>query len=226
MRALLKAGVRLHQIESAQPIQFWVTEFGWDTNPPRPHGAPLNLAARWTAESLHQMWLSGVSLVTWFLLQDYPSPSPYQSGFYFPSSSLADAQPKPSLTAFRFPFVAYLGEQKNTVSVWGRDATSDQETATIQLRHGKSGRWRSVALVSSNTSGIFQAMLKLKAKKKDWLRAVDAGLRKVPRVLAYASQGSAYRALGQLSPLGRKASEKIGAEPSDRLYRVRRCGPP
>ncbi len=175
MRALLKAGVRLHQIASAQPIQFWVTEFGWDTNPPRPHGAPLNLAARWTAESLHQMWLSGVSLVTWFLLQDYPSPSPYQSGFYFPSSSLADAQPKPSLTAFRFPFVAYLGKQKNTVSVWGRDATSDQETATIQLRHGKSGRWRSVALVSSNTSGIFQATLKLKAKKKDWLRAVAPG---------------------------------------------------
>ena len=175
MRALLKAGARLHQIDSAQPVQFWVTEFGWDTNPPRPHGATLNLAARWTAESLHQMWLSGVSLVTWFLLQDYPSPSPYQSGFYFPSSSLADAQPKPSLTAFCFPFVAYLGKQKNTVSVWGRDATSDKETVTIQLRHGKSGRWKSVALIASNASGIFQVALKLKATKKDWLRAVAPG---------------------------------------------------
>ena len=126
-------------------MQFWVTEFGWDTNPPRKHAASLSLAARWTAESLHQMWLSGVSLVTWFLFEDYPSPSPYQSGLYFHAASLANARAKPGRTAFRFPFVAYLGK-KSTVSVWGRDATSDKETVTIQLRHGKSGKWRTVAL--------------------------------------------------------------------------------
>jgi hypothetical protein len=34
MRALLKAGVRLGHVVSAHPVQFWVTEFGWDTNPP------------------------------------------------------------------------------------------------------------------------------------------------------------------------------------------------
>jgi hypothetical protein len=173
MRALLQAGVRLHHVVSAQPLQFWVTEFGWDTNPPRPHAPSLGLAARWTAESLHQMWLSGVSLVTWFLLQDYESPSPYQSGLYFHTPSLAIAQPKPGLTAFRFPFVAYLG--KKTVTVWGRDATSDRETVTVQLRHGKTGRWRTVALVGSNQSGIFRATLKLKASKKDWLRATAPG---------------------------------------------------
>jgi hypothetical protein len=175
MRALLQAGVRLHQVVSAHPVQFWVTEFGWDTNPPRPRAAPLALAARWTAESLHQMWLSGVSLVTWFLLQDYPSPSPYQSGLYFHASSLENARAKPGLTAFRFPFVAYLGKTQNTVSVWGRDATSDKETVTIQLRHGKSGSWRSVAMVLSNANGIFQATLKLKATKQDWLRAGALG---------------------------------------------------
>jgi hypothetical protein len=121
------------------------------------------------------MWRSGVTLVTWFLLQDYPSPSPYQSGLYFHSSSLVDAKPKPSLTAFRFPFVAYLGKKQNTVSVWGRDATSGKETVAIRLRHGKSGAWRSVALVSANANGIFQATLKLKATKKDWLRANATG---------------------------------------------------
>jgi len=173
MRALLQTGVRLGQVVSANPVQFWVTEFGWDTNPPRPHAAPLSLAARWTAESLHQMWLSGVSLVTWFLLEDYPSPSPYQSGFYFYSPTLADARPKPGLTAFRFPFVAYL--RKNTVSIWGRDATSDKELVTIQRRHGKSGSWRTISQISSNTNGIFLATLKLKARKTDWLRAVAPG---------------------------------------------------
>jgi len=173
MRAVLQAGVRLHHIVSAQPVQFWVTEFGWDTYPPRKHAASVSLAARWTAESLHQMWLSGVSLVTWFLIEDYPSPSPYQSGLYFHASLLENARAKPSLTAFRFPFVAYLG--KKSVSVWGRDATSDRQTVTVQLRHGKSGSWRTVGRISSNANGIFKASLKLKAKKTDWLRASAVG---------------------------------------------------
>jgi hypothetical protein len=173
MRRLLQAGVRLHHVVSTNPVQFWVTEFGWDTNPPRPHAAPLGLAARWTAESLHQMWLSGVSLVTWFLIQDFPGPSQYESGLYFYSGSLDNARPKPGLTAFRFPFVAYL-QKKNTVSVWGRDATSDRELVSIQLRHRGRG-WRTVANITSNASGIFLAKLKLKATKKDSLRAVALG---------------------------------------------------
>jgi hypothetical protein len=173
MRALLKAGVRLHRVISARPVEFWVTEFGWDTKPPRSHAAPVPLAARWTAESLHQMWRSGVSLVTWFLLEDYKSPSPYQSGLYFHSKSLDNARAKPVRTAFRFPFVAYL--EKKTVSIWGRNATSDKELVTIQRRHGTGGGWKTVALVRSNAHGIFKATLKLKATKKDWLRAVSQG---------------------------------------------------
>jgi hypothetical protein len=119
------------------------------------------------------MWLSGVSLVTWFLLEDNPSPSPYQSGLYFHAKSLENARAKPTLTAFRFPFVAYLG--KKNVSVWGRDATSDQEAVTVQRRHGKRGSWRTVAHLRANRYGIFKATLKLKATKKDWVRATAPG---------------------------------------------------
>jgi hypothetical protein len=173
MRALLKAGVRLGHVVAQHPIQFWVTEFGWNTNPPRKHSPSLALAARWTAESLHQMWLSGVSLVTWFLLEDMPSPSYYKSGLYFRSSSLDQARPKPMRTAFRFPFVAY--RHSSTVSVWGRDATSDQELVTVQLRHGKTEKWRTVALVRSNDYGIFKATAELKTSKGDWMRAIASG---------------------------------------------------
>jgi Cellulase (glycosyl hydrolase family 5) len=173
MRALLQAGVRLHHVVSNQSIKFWVTEFGWASKPPRAHAAPMALASRWTAESLYQAWRSGVTLLTWFDLQDRPSPSPYQSGLYFHSSSLENARPKPVRTAFRFPFVAYLG--KSSVSVWGRDATSSRTRVTIQLRHGKSGSWRTVAYNVANGNGIFRAALKLRATKKDWLRAIAAG---------------------------------------------------
>jgi hypothetical protein len=173
MRALLKAGVRLGHVVSQHAVQFWVTEFGWNTNPPRKHSPSLALAARWTAESLHQMWLSGISLVTWFLLEDLPRPSYYQSGLYFRSPSVDQARPKPMRTAFRFPFVAY--RHRSTVSVWGRDATSDQELVTVQLRHGKTGKWRTVALVRSNDYGIFKATVKVKTSKGDWMRAIASG---------------------------------------------------
>jgi hypothetical protein len=176
MRALLQAAVKLHRVVSSHPVQFWVTEFSWDTNPPRAHAAPLGLQARWTAESLYQMWRSGVSLVTWFLLQDRPNPSPYQSGLYFHSKKLAKAKAKPTLTAFRFPFVAYLG--KRSVTVWGRDETSKKALVSIQLAHKQRGPWRTVAKIGSNRSGIFKASLKLKATSKDWLRATAPGASK------------------------------------------------
>jgi hypothetical protein len=173
MRALLQAGIRLHHVVPAHAMKFWVTEFGWDSSPPRPHAAPMALASRWTAESLYQAWRSGVTLLTWFDLQDYPSPSPYQSGLYFHSKSLDNARAKPVLTAFRFPFVAY--RHGSTVRVWGRDATSSRARVTVQLRHGKRGSWRTVAYVGANSSGIFRATLRVRTTTKYWLRAVAAG---------------------------------------------------
>jgi hypothetical protein len=173
MRALLKEAAKLHHIVASRPVQFWVTEFSWDTNPPRKHAAPVALEARWTAEALFQMWRSGVSLVTWFGFEDQPKPSPYESGLYFHSKSLKHARAKPMRTAFRFPFVAYLG--KGSVKVWGRDATSKKVVVTIQRRHGIRGAWRAVARVRTNSSGIFLAKLRLHAASGDWLRATAAG---------------------------------------------------
>jgi Cellulase (glycosyl hydrolase family 5) len=173
MRAVLEAGKRLHHVVSSHEVKFWVTEFSWDTKPPRRHAAPMALAARWTAESLYQMFRSGVSLVTWFGLQDRGGTSPYQSGLFRSGKSLASARAKPVRTAFRFPFVAYLG--RGSVSIWGRDATSDKRLVTIQFRNGTQGHWRTVAKVQSNRWGIFKAKLKLKATSTSWLRATAAG---------------------------------------------------
>jgi hypothetical protein len=175
MRSLLQAGVRMHHVVSIHPVQFWVTEFGWDSSPPRPDAAPMALAARWTAESLYQMWRSGITLASWNELLDEKSPSPYQSGLYFYAESLGHARAKPMRTAFRFPFVAYLGA--GTVSVWGRDATSAKALVTVERRSGTRGGWRPVATIRTNRYGIFSARLRLQATAEDWLRAVapDSG---------------------------------------------------
>jgi hypothetical protein len=76
-------------------------------------------------------------------------------------------------TAFRFPFVAYLG--KGTVKIWGRDATSTNQIVTIQQRHGAQGRWHGVARVRTNKYGIFTGRLRLDAVATDWLRATAPG---------------------------------------------------
>jgi hypothetical protein len=119
------------------------------------------------------MWRSGVSLATWFGLEDNGGKSPYQSGLFFHAKSLTNARAKPVRTAFRFPFIAYL--DRGSVSIWGRDATSTKQLVTIQRRHGTRGHWRTVARIRSNGSGIFRAKVSLAARKKDWLRAVAPG---------------------------------------------------
>jgi hypothetical protein len=175
MNSLLQTAERLGAIASAQPVQFWVTEFGWSSNPPNKHGVPIMLEARWVAESMYQMWKSGVTVGTWFQLWDKPIHSPFQSGLYFRgSSSLADAQPKILLTPFRFPFVAYL-KPHGQVQIWGRDATSDMQDVTIQERIRGVGKWTTAATVTSNAYGIFTATLSLGADFTYTLRASAPG---------------------------------------------------
>lgn len=161
MKAVLDAGVRLRRIVSTQPVRFWVTEFSWDSNPPDPAGVPAALEGRWVAEALYRMWSDGVSLVTWFTLRDQPvHTSPYQSGLYFRGSSLAGDRPKPALTAFRFPFVAFVRSSK--VFVWARAPAQKGGTVSVE-QHASSG-WRRVAVLHANAVGIVSATLTTKGR--------------------------------------------------------------
>jgi hypothetical protein len=176
MNSLLQSAANLGTIVtgSGQPVQFWVTEVGWSSNPPNRKSVPMSLEQRWMPECMYQMWKSGVTVGTWFLLQDMASSTPFQSGLYFRSTSLAAAQAKPLLPGFSFPLVAYL-KSHGKVQIWGRDATSDGQDVSIQQRIGSGGAWKTVATITSNKYGIFQATLSLKATSKYWIRAVAPG---------------------------------------------------
>jgi hypothetical protein len=116
------------------------------------------------------MWRSGITLVTWWLLQDQPYPaSAFQSGLYFGRAPLASARAKPTLTAFRFPFVAYL--RGNGVYVWGRTPGGVPGSVVIQRRAGPGGGWREIATVAANGNGIFTRLLPIHATASDFLRA-------------------------------------------------------
>jgi hypothetical protein len=153
MSRLLNAAIHHRRVVSEHTVQFWVTEFSWDSSPPDPKGVPANLHARWVAEALYRMWSAGVSLVAWFKLRDDPfTPESYiQSGLYFRASTLERDRPKPALRAFRFPFVA-LPERGTTVT-WGRTPTS--KPGRVLLHVQASGRWLPLAVLRANRYGIF-----------------------------------------------------------------------
>ena len=168
MKAVLDEAVRSGRIASSQPVRFWVTEFAWDSNPPDPGGVPLALEARWVADALHRMWAAGVSLVTWFSLRDQPlQTSAYQSGLYLKGRTFADDDPKPALTAFRFPFVAYPAPG-HTISVWGRTPTSDAGPVQVEQQDGSA--WKLIATLRASANGIFSGSFA--SKDKGPLRAV------------------------------------------------------
>ena len=159
MRRLLRAAIRARHIDSNRRVQFWVTEFSWDTKPPDENGLPLKLHARWAAEALYRMWQNGITLVTWFKLRDdpsfdFPDAGIPQSGLYRRcEDGLHCDKPKPALTAFRFPFVAFKTKQR--VKVWGRTPGSDRQRVLIEQRK-RSGGWRQIARLRSNGDGIFK----------------------------------------------------------------------
>lgn len=170
MRRTLLAARAGGRIVTDQPgVAFWVTEFSWDTSSPDPRGVPSARHARWVSEALYRMWRSGVSLVIWTQLRDYPFPAfAYQAGFYRWDRG-RDRFNKPkklSLTAFRFPFVAF--PRRGGITVWGRTPTSQSVRVVIQRKTSRG--WVRLASVSPNANGIFSRRISTR-KTKGTVRA-------------------------------------------------------
>jgi hypothetical protein len=115
----------------------WVTEVGYNTNPPNPLGVPVGEDARWVAQTLALLWRQGVSLITWNTIVDQPPIPSYattsQSGVFFLSGA-----PKPALEAFRFPLAAWRAG--GGVEVWARAPAA----GLLRIERLQDGRWRAV----------------------------------------------------------------------------------
>jgi hypothetical protein len=155
VRAMLTRAASSGLVGHRDPtIPLWITEFGWDSNPPDANGVPADLLRRWTAEALYQAWRSGVNLFTWYQLRDNPmSESEFQGGLYYTCESGPPCDdPKPGLEAFRFPFVAYT-QGRRYARIWGRTPDSVRRTVAIEQQVGS--RWRLRAMVRTSSAGFF-----------------------------------------------------------------------
>jgi hypothetical protein len=138
----------------------WVTEFWWDSRPPNPVGAPLGTQARWIEQSMYLFWKAGASAAISFQIADSTArPDVHaglQAGIFF-----TDGRPKPSFTAFRFPFVTNrINKQK--LEVWGRAPEAGK--LRIQRKQGK--RWRNVRKLKVGQRSVFDVKVKLRGKQR------------------------------------------------------------
>jgi len=163
VRTVLNAAISAKHVVSSQAVRLWVTEFSWDTSPPDPKGVAAAVEARWVSQAIYELVQDGVSGFTWFTLRDQSFPSSYyQSGLYYlgakdhdPGISLDVA--KPALRSFRFPFVAFPGAAKNTVSFWGRLPSSAAGKVLIESNKSNATTgWKLVQKPTANGAGVFK----------------------------------------------------------------------
>ncbi len=178
LQRLLRAAKKAKRINSNGRVPLWITEFSWDTRPPDPGGLPMKIAVRWVSEALFRSWQAGVDKFFWYSLRDDPPNPSYrdslQSGLYFSGATVAEDRPKPILTAFRFPFVAY--PRKRGLQFWGRTPDGAQASVVVQVR--KKGKWVNLRRIKSNRFGLFRGTFKgnrYGADKRGSARAVIRG---------------------------------------------------
>ena len=153
-------------------LPIYNTEFGFQTNPPRPQCGCVSLspatAAYYMNWSEYLMWRNPrIRSYSQYLLSDgavpqHPNESNFSSGLEFPNG-----RHKPGFDAFRLPLylpITTTGPGR-TLEVWGgvrpapyaqRD-TGSRQHALIQFQRGSRGRWRTVRRVTiTNSAGYFE----------------------------------------------------------------------
>ncbi len=149
LRAAEDAGTTL---PGRHPV--WVTEFWWDSNPPNPVGAPLDVQARWIEESFYLFWKAGASVAINFMIRDTnfrpDVHAGYQAGVYF-----IDGSPKPALTAFRFPFVTERID-KETLQAWGKAP----EGGTLSIQRQQGAGWVTIKELQISKGEVFLTELR------------------------------------------------------------------
>ncbi|MGO9959547.1 MAG: hypothetical protein ACLP50_26820 [Solirubrobacteraceae bacterium] len=162
LRAAERTGGALPHIH--HPL--WVTEIGFTSSPPNPGGLPLVEQARWLEQTFAELWRQGVGVVLWYEIVDSPPDPSYadssQSGVY-----LLDGQPKPSLTAFRFPLVTW-DTGGSAMQVWGRAPTAGR----LEIQERTAAGWTTVHSMNVAADATFLATI---SRFSGGIRGIVAG---------------------------------------------------
>jgi hypothetical protein len=130
---------RLHsEVRAAWgPKRIWLTEYGYQTNPPERTilGVPYEAQARYVSEAALRVWRApAVDMLIQFLVQDDVLPEAWQSGLYTVSG-----KPKPSARAFPLP-LAQMSRTGTETTLWGQ-VRPRKGAQPYKLRIRQGGVW-------------------------------------------------------------------------------------
>jgi hypothetical protein len=146
-------------------MPLWLTEFGFQSDPPDPFGTPLRRVPAYLGES---EWIafanSRVASYSQYPLVDDRSHGTgfsccpgFQSGLRF-----QDGKPKPGVyTQYRFP-IHVTRSGGSSVTVFGGVRTAGAGAkVNVEYRSGKRGKWTRLGTVTLNERGYFKKAFKV-----------------------------------------------------------------
>jgi hypothetical protein len=149
--------------KSTRKLPLYLTEYGYQTNPPDTLGVKWAKQAAYLNQSEYMAWRHPrVKTLAQFLLFDDKTDNPanFQSGLL-----TIDGRVKPSLAAYRLPLWVYR-QRGSTTSLWGRLRTAPTgatASAVIQVRSKGSSKWRKAKTVKAKSpSHAFTTTVKAK----------------------------------------------------------------
>lgn len=154
----LALAIKAGTVQPAKPKPIWITEISWDSKPD-PDGLSQADQAQYLAGSLNTLWRQGADAVLWYVMRDQaPEPSwdtTFQSGVFERGATPAEDTPKPSFTAFRFPFTAYRSE--GVARLWGMAPAAGPVMIQVQ----KGSTWVDAISLRAGRERIFQGRLRV-----------------------------------------------------------------
>jgi len=118
------------------PKRIWLTEFGYQTNPPDAFlGVAPDRQAAYVASAARRVEEApSVDMLIYFLVRDDAAAEGWQSGFFD-----EDGNPKPSYTALRFP-LDVVSRRGELVRLWGHIRPGEGSQA-FRVRVWAQGHW-------------------------------------------------------------------------------------
>jgi hypothetical protein len=154
-----------HGVKRRLPL--WMTEYGYQTNPPQALAPSFSKQAAWLNEAEYMSYRDPrVRGLAQFLLLDDGEPIAvtFQSGLM-----TIDGKPKPAYAAYRLPIFIPRGTRGPTLRVWGMlrpNTPGTTATAALQYRRAGSSTWRTIRTVRTASSrGYLNVRIRRPARK-------------------------------------------------------------
>jgi hypothetical protein len=146
----------------------YLTEFGYQTNPPSSGGVTLQQQSRFLQEALYiASRFSRVKGLTFYQWVDEPTIyrpdgsayATWQAGLFFVSG-----RAKPALSTFEAPFVIDVRPRGPAAIFWGQVRPSADRRAVVQMRRHGSRTFKTIARVRTDASGYWSKRIRLRPR--------------------------------------------------------------